>query len=255
MSIETSIAALIAQAGQLLNLPQDIANAAQTQIVAIGNEYQARIANLSRTVYVHPVTGEDTNSGDVGSPVKSIQRALAMTPRGGMCRVLLQDAIIITQPIFVTGRELQINSDGAVRHAVSFDRELVVAVTPNLRQLKAFRLDGNASVNFSGVRINIPALDGTWPGFGDTGQSALISWSSSSTVAMSFVTIMNCDLDIPNNAFGALFDASSIPLGFIITSVTFVGQTTNLNGKVIRGYTSTAGTTPPRNLYTNLATI
>jgi hypothetical protein len=254
-SIEEKIAELANDVSNTLSLPNQVVIAAQTQIALVGNEYQTRIATLVTDVFVAGTNGLDTNPGTLASPVKTIQRALAMTPRGGRCRVLLKENIIVAAPIFISGRDLNITSDSSVRHTISFTRELVTAVTPNLRQISGFRLDGICSVNFSGVGVILSELDGTWPGFSDTGFSALIGWSSSSTISLTQITMLNCDLNIPATPFGALLDGSSVPFMLLLSAITFVGAATSLNGKVIRGITAVGGTAASKNILTNLATV
>lgn len=253
MSLEASIAALTQQAGLLLDLPQTLATAATAKINEVGGVYNSRLAALETTVYINQTTGVDTAAGTAGAPVKTIQRALAMTPLGGRCYALLQGPYTVDAPIAINQRHLLVRSETSVRHVVSFTRRLVDTVTPNLRSLDGFSLTGNASLVISGLRLNVPALDGTWPTYTGSNET-MIQLRSSTDAGQRYYAIINCDLDIPASPFGALI-SDGVPQAAWISSNTLVGAATSLNGKVLRGYTNVAGVAPPAYFQTTLTAI
>lgn len=87
MSLETDVAALVTQTTKLIDYfgtkKSDIDKAVAAAIAAA--------PETSRSWYVDPVNGLDTNAGTQAAPLKTINRAIAMTPPSGVCTAYILD--------------------------------------------------------------------------------------------------------------------------------------------------------------------
>ena len=255
MSLEQSIAALTAQAGLLLDLPAQITATAQARIADITAAYNARIAGLTVEVYINALTGNDANAGTgAGVPLRTIERALALTPFGGRCVCRLQTDYTISADILVDYRTLTLFSDTAVQRNLNFTRLLDQTVAPNLRNVTGFRLNGTVLLQINGLTINVPAIDGAWASYGPGSKVALISSLQGQPGGNQAVNITNTALNIPTASFAIL---GYTPLSLYMAGITLPGATTSLNGRLIDGYASTSGvaTNTVPFLVTNLLTI
>lgn len=256
MSLESSIAALTQQAGLLMDLPAQVNAAAQVQIAAMGAAYQGHIAGLAVTAYVDQVNGLDTNSGAIDSPFRTIGKALSLTPRGGVCSVLLKGPYLMDQTIIVDGRRLHLQSANSVRHALSFARFSDMFGTATLyRGLHGFRLQLGASISFRDLTLVMPALDGTWGSQPLAGsRTGMVGVDGSGSFPVGDVLFGYCDITLPATPFSPLLGIGGSPLllnAFTLTS------TNPLNGKwfeIVTASGGTATTTLPW-LTTNLATV
>jgi hypothetical protein len=255
MSIEQSIADLVAIGGRNLQLPQDIAQTATNQIAAVGAAYQARVASLTTTFVVNQATGSDTGTGTAAAPFRSIDQALSLTPRGGRCYVsLAADYTLSAHNILVDGKDLIVRSDSSVKRALVFERYLEATLTPNLRGVRGFHL-GGGSLSLLGLTINIPVLDGSWGNYLPA-NSSVIGVSDSENWRPLTVTVYNCAVVIPAVPFCALFDGSVlVDLTWYANALT--GAVTSLNGRILSDQPNTAGVATPQvpSLRTNLTTI
>lgn len=256
-SLEQSIANLVAIGGQNLNLPQQVAAAAQNQINAVGAAYTSRLNSLLVAWYVNQATGLDTNPGTLAAPLKSIERALELSPRGAMVRIYLQsDYAISAAPIAIDGRRVRIGSADATRYAITPARSIDDTVTPNLRRLAGFDLQNGGGVIFYGVRINIPALEAPWSAYGEHFMNAFVSGGGAFAAGLHHVAFASCDISMPATIHAPLLQGTQL-WSFATTSVVLVGAATSLNGKILGGYTAAAGTATSGipGLVTSLATV
>jgi hypothetical protein len=87
MSLESDVANLVTQTNSLLSY-------FQTRKAGIDAAVAAAIAaspETSRSWYVDPVNGLDTNKGTQAEPFKTINRAIAVTPPSGVCTAYVMD--------------------------------------------------------------------------------------------------------------------------------------------------------------------
>lgn len=248
-----AIATLTQQAGLLLDLPDTLHVTAANRINALGAEMAARLASLQKTVHVNQATGSDDNDGAAETPVKTIQKAIDLTPLGGRCVCFLQGDYVIDAPVTVLQRHVMLSSQ-STRFNLSFTRRIDASTGTNFRVIDAFRLRGNAAISLHNLRINIPALDGAYTGLPDQPTTALFGCTFAPMQGCFGVCITSCDVNIPASPYCNLL-ASGQAFTFVTSSVTFVGARTDLNGCVVRSITAAGGTTPPRSLVTNLDQI
>lgn len=238
MSLEQSIADLTTEAGKLMDLPQSIATAATQQITAIGNAYQARLNGLQGTFYVDAVNGADNAPGSIDAPLKSIQRALTLIPRGGVCTVILKSDYTMTTAsrITIDGRRLILLSDSeAVRRNLFFER----GVNDNIRYLAGFIISNGGAITVRGLTLNMPPLDGGWPALtparsGMFMSPAVIGWETASIV------VSYCDVVIPATPFGYFLSALMNP-ALVWYSNTLTGATASILGRMSADQPNTAG--------------
>ncbi len=255
MSLEQSIADLVAIGGQNLALPQAIADTATQKLAAMAATYQGHLASFNTTFYVNAVTGSDNNAGTVAAPFATIQKAVALTPRGGRCLVILASNITLTADVYLDGIYLTVKSSGGTKYAISFDRYIIDTTTPNYRAVRGFRLFGGSGLQLSGVTINYPVLDGAYTNY-TAANSTLIGSIGSDNWFMINVTISNCDVNIPAAPFCALI-LSADQLRLCWYSNTLTGAITSINGRILADQTNTAGvaTNTLSYILTNLTTI
>lgn len=253
MSLENSIAALTTQAGLLLDLPQSIANTATTQITRVGNDYAARVATLAVTRYVDPVLGSDTaNNGVVGSPYKTIQRALEDCVPGGAIDILLMGDITISgSDVYIRNKIVRIVSDSSTRRVITFERYLVQTVTPNQRGSRNFNFYQSALLILENIRLNAPVLDGSWGNYTNASGYGSMFWAPSGRGGRFTVCFANVELEISATPFGTVF-ATGV---WTIFANGLTASNQALPGRLIANYTNTAGTVPGADLHTNLATV
>lgn len=255
MSLEQSIAALTTQAGLLLDLPAQITTTAQAQIAAITAAYNARIAGLTIEVWINPLTGNDANTGTgAGVPLRTIERALALTPFGGRAVCRLQGDYTLTADIIVDYRTLTLFSDNNVQRNLNFTRLLDQTVAPNLRNVAGFRMNGISLIQINGLTINVPAVDAPWSGYGAGSKVALISSLQGQPGGNQAVNFTNTAINLPATSFPIL---GYTPLLLYMAGITLPGATTSLNGRLIDGYSSSSGVSAASVpfLVTNLTTI
>lgn len=86
MSLETDVANLVTKTESLISY----FNGKKSGIDKAVADAISAVPNTSRTWYVDQVNGSDSNSGNVvGSPFKTIDKAMFSTPSAGMCTVML----------------------------------------------------------------------------------------------------------------------------------------------------------------------
>lgn len=253
MSIESQIAAFTAQAGLLLDLPQQIQTTAATKINEITAAYTGRLNSLYINVFVHETLGLDTNPGTDALPFKTIAKAISVVPIGAIGFINLKSDYTQAERVTVSGKYITIRSADATRKAINFNRLLTLFGATQYRTIAGFNVEGNAGINFSNVRINVPALDGTWPSYPPLADS-LITILNTATAGSLFVGFGYIDFDIPATQFGQLV-LGAWPVNIFVGPTTFVGASTSLQGKIVMGYTNTAGTAPPPWVTVNMSTI
>jgi len=224
MSLEQSISDLTTQAGLLLDLPQEIADAAEAQILRVGNEYTSRIADYRKTVYVNQATGDDTNDGTAANPVKSLSQALDLTPPGGICWALLQSAYVVNEDVFVDDRVLYVSSESTTRHSFSFERYLDDSGNTTYRALRRLRLAYRSAVYFNKLTIMISGDEAPYTAYPAGFQSCPVAPQSHAYASAPIISFTNCDINIPASPFGSLIGHGGIPLILKMSSITWLDQ-------------------------------
>lgn len=256
MSLESSIAALTQQAGLLMDLPAQVNTAAQVQIAAMGAAYQGRLANLAVAFYVNQASGLDTNPGTLVAPFKSVEKALELTPRGGICTVYLTGPYLMDRTIVVDGRHLELQSASSIKHALSFERYVEAFGGATLyRGMRNFFIQRLGSIAIRDLTIVVPQIDGNWGSYPLHGLiSGIVGVSGSGAMPIGQVVLGYVDITIGAAPFSHLIGSVGNP---IMVNAFAVVSGASLNGRWFEGITApggTASTTLPW-LVTNLATV
>lgn len=151
MSLETEIAGLTSKATALLeyftNAKSSIASAVAAAIAAA--------PSISRTFYVSQSAGDDTALGTVDAPMKTISRALASTPKGGTCEILLVKDYVLDSTIVVNNRRVVLRSEsGLVTGSKLILNEYIAA--DGVRQMGSFQAKGDASFEITDLTLSLP---------------------------------------------------------------------------------------------------
>lgn len=259
MSLETSIANLVAIGGQNLTLPQQIANAAQDKLAEMAAAYQGHLSSLLVAVSVDQVNGLDTNAGTAAAPLKTLQKALSLTPRGGMCVVTLLGDYTLTADVAIDGKKLCIYSGGGAKKNIYFDRFANNAVAPAQRNCRKFTFRQGGALLLFGCTVNVPVLDATYNGLTAASELALCGgigdYGADGLDAITLQMYL-CDYKIPATPYCCMLPAS-MPIDLVIIANTLNGAITSLNGQVMSGITAAGGTAASgvSLLRTNLSTI
>ena len=250
-TITEQLASLSAEIVGVKNKADAVAAAATTKIAELGTTYQTLIATLSTTVYVNQTTGLDTNAGTALAPIKTLQRAVAMTPRGGKCRTLLQTNYLLDADLSLDQRALFIESDSGVKRRLTFDQASEIISAVETRYRRQFILSGFATLHFYGLTVVEPTANN--PALATDYRRNMIRNSFWGYHSLNAIGISGCDIEIPAaNPFGWFMNAAS-PMSLMVSANTIT--TATVAGRWFEGITAgTASTTLPW-LITNLATL
>lgn len=254
MALEDAIAALTQQAGLLLDLPQQITNTANGKINQLGNTYNNFLNSFEVSFYVDLGSGLDTNAGTQESPLRTIGKALSLTPPGGLCNVFLKSDYHHTADttyMVDRGRRLSISGDGPIKN-LTFATYTAMYSNVEHRVVNGIRTrGGNIAVHFYNINLVMPERAGA-AGLPERAESALIQPVNFAYPANTVHVQFNaCTLQVHTNRNGPLIaDFGFINLmnnGLTVTG-TIAG---NWLGSVAAG---TASNTLPR-LRTNLTSL
>jgi hypothetical protein len=256
MSFEASVSALLLRTDLLLAQPQQVYDQATAAVARLEAAALARLSGVSSFV-VDQAAGLDdpARSGSAAQPLKTIEAALARTPVGSTCFVLLAGPYLVSTIVAVTDKTLCLASSSSVRHALTFTRATFVS-GGTYRNLSGFRLAHKAQIGIANLTIVMPPADGVFPGAIEYQESAVIRVSGSPQDAFTAVVLLLCDLSLPATPFGRLVSHSGSPLALTVNSCTLTDQP--LIGRLMNAQTNTTtgvATSTYRWLLTNLATI
>lgn len=125
-----------------------------TQAATLANQWTARQNSLVVFLHLNAATGNDANDGSAGAPLRTFDRALALVPRGGLGRLILQTDIAVNSFVLVESRRLEIYTRvGDPRRSLSFP--LVAQANPAGSTNGVFFLR-QASVELNNINLVLP---------------------------------------------------------------------------------------------------
>lgn len=245
MSLESQIADLVTAANGLITT-------FNTKKAGIESAVSAAIAAIPqgrKTFYVHQLDGLDTNDGALATPLKTIDKALAMTPYGGICIIfLLADYALASQVLGFEGRFLEIRSyDPANQRAL---RPAYYSASGGQTILSGFSSIAGAVIALREVQLVLPTQIGfTAPSGINNCFVRTINAGSSPLLAMkmSFTSVTE------------VAGATAFLIGADGSAITLEAQDTTFPsgfaGRYVRG--AAAGVNPATlsNVLTNLSTL
>lgn len=223
-------------------------------IANVGSVYSTRINSMAVNVYVNQALGVDTNPGTSEAPVRTLNRALAMTPPGGLCNCFMQANYNVDVDVVVNNRILTLNSDSGVKYNLTFER-YAANLSTVFRGARAFFVGPSGHLNIRGLTVVVPPLDGNWTTLTPF-NIGLVNWHDSNQWGAVRVCVTECNWQIPASPFCSLFANSGIYVLQFFGN-TLNGAITTMNGNVVSGVTNPAGTAASGLPYilTNLTTI
>jgi len=256
-TLEERIADLQDQAGQLLDLPQQIADTAQARINQIGTYWATRVQQMRTVTYVHQQSGDDDADGTESAPIRSVEEALRRTPPGGVCEVRLLGGYHFAGVVTVSQTYLVMTSASSVRHAITLERLTYQAFGTTKRKTGGPLLTRRAAVRYTGVTLIVPVLDGTWGSYEIRhSHSGFAQLGDSVDAGGALVSITECDIRIPQTPYCAVVGNDyRMPVELYVTGCVATDQP--LTGRLLSGATDPSGTAAASLpwLVTNLTTV
>jgi hypothetical protein len=253
MSLEQSISDLTTQAGLLLDLPASMAATANAKITSLTTRYDNILASQYVSVYVDAIAGNDANSGTNALPLKTIQAALDLTPRGGICFVFLKTDYHVDSDILISNKVLSIRNAGGPMPSLTFAKFTYQVGALTYRSIRHFEFLGASHLFLLDIKVYFPdtSLMTAY-----TPDNMTIMRCQLGNAAVSLV-ISTCELHIPNNIMCRFFGGANTLIDLLFFNVTYPGAITNPNGYLSDAQTNTAGvaTAGLSWIRTNLATI
>ncbi len=182
MIINNAVAATLTAAIPMLKTDiiaaLDVPAAASAAVAAarddLVDEIADQIGDLGRLFWIDAANGSDAASGTAVAPLKSLERALALTPHGGWCEARLLGPYTIARTpggpldFAVTGRKhLHITSANATRYLLTWANYAAPAASvplafSDMLLLRSFTATADTSVRITGLSVVVPnggALD------------------------------------------------------------------------------------------------
>jgi hypothetical protein len=237
MSLEDTIALAAQEVGKAREEVLKVAGLSTQQIAAVTQAYLTIIAQMKTNFFVDFAGGNDASPGTEASPLKTITRALALTPFGGSCTCTLKSDYTVSSLIFVDGRQLTVKS-ALQKYNLFFERLSTLGTNPLYRYPVCFYLDGDSSVAINNCIINVPEL-GNFAAY--TPASSPSSLFSVNPDRRGDWVIRQCDVKIPAQPFCSLFQGSTELLGISWQSNVLNGAQTSLLGNLLSSQTNPAG--------------
>lgn len=253
MSLEDTIALAANEVGQARDEILDFVNVAQTQISRVADQYVANLASQNISLYVDPIAGDDAASGEANAPLKSLQQAVDLVPRGGRGTILLFNQLSISgASVDIDNKNISLASATGARLAVT--GEGYVEAGTGFRKCHGFSLDFGGRLALSGLSINLPVAAGAVASAAYHGQSGFIHSKGTIADAGSTVVVAFCDMNFPASPVGKLTDFTLAPQVLHMEANTVTGT---MFGNLVSGASSSDGTpaSAVAGLSTNLATV
>lgn len=244
MSLENSIATLTEQVSLVLDSASRVEAAATAQINKVGAAYSSRLAAMSTTFYVDQLLGNDANEGTQASPLKTINRAVALTPPGGgICTTNLLSDYHVDADINLSGRKLIVGRVGVTRKLTFAKYTLDPGTNVTYRAVRGFVSDGRfCHVALSGLNVELPEAVANEIGLPESTYPAIFKEQWALAPGAGIFEFYNCSVSVPLERYGPLCGFSGAT--FISLVTTFGGARGHIRGRVFSGVTDEAGVDP-----------
>ncbi|AFK72396.1 hypothetical protein [Pseudomonas putida] len=246
MSLETEIAALSSKATALF----DYFSTAKAAIAKAIADAVAAAPAISRTFYVNTLIGDDSALGNVDTPFKTIDRAVAATPSGGVADIILAEDYTLASPISVGSRRIMIRGETESSNT----RKLILNEFLNAKgtkQFGSFQFNRASSVDFGDLTISLPDTAGGLPATQDVYYALMFAGG---TKMPGFMPIKFYNVAF---ALRGTFTGKIVGPGFPSLSLTAVNCTipAALEGYLISGVTAGKDPNTIPHLITNITKL
>ncbi|QEQ86097.1 hypothetical protein EGJ22_10460 [Pseudomonas sp. p99-361] len=151
MSLETEIAALTSKATALLDYFTTFRTAAAK---AIADAVSAAPA-ISRTFYINPLTGDDNALGNADTPFKTLARAIAATPSGGVGDFILQGDYTHGEAASVGSRRIIVRGDNVDANTRKLTLNEYLGAN-GMKRFGGFQVNMGGSLDFADMTVSLP---------------------------------------------------------------------------------------------------
>ncbi|AOA05691.1 hypothetical protein [Pseudomonas sp. TMW 2.1634] len=243
MSLESQIADLVSAANGLIT----VFSAKKSSIDAAVAAAIAAVPANKKIFYVHQLNGLDTNDGSITAPLKTIDKALANTPYGGICAILLQaDYLMSANVANLEGRFLELRSDDPANRR--FLRPIYYDVS-GVTQLTAFPASGGNALHFRDLKIELPSATGLTV---TVINNCLLRAGSTTSSALFPVKMTDTTVTDVAGATACIVSAGASAIVLECIGVTFPAS---FGGRYISGVASGAAPNTLANVMSNLSAL
>lgn len=151
MSLETEIAGLSSKVTSLIDY---VTSFKTSSAKAIADAVAAAPA-ISRTFYVNQLIGDDNALGNSDSPLKTIARAIAATPNGGLADIILVEDYTLAESLVVGGRRVMVRGETENSNT----RKLILnefLVSNGMKRFGGFQANRTGSVDLADMTVSLP---------------------------------------------------------------------------------------------------
>ncbi|ULL06028.1 hypothetical protein JNO42_03175 [Pseudomonas putida] len=202
-----------------------------------------------KVLYINQLTGSDTADGSYATPLKTLEKAIAMTPTGGLLSARLLADYAYSAHVTVEGISLEIRSDTigtkrALKPAYFSDTDGVISLAS-----LAVMLGGQISMR--DVSLQLPTVNGiATPPVG--GFNTAIKSNTTGTSPFLAIKMINCEIVDAPGATASLCSPAGMPLLLAVTGVSFPAS---FGGRYVAGVTSGVSANTLPHVVTNVATL
>ncbi len=246
MSLETAIAGLTNKATELL----DYFTSAKTTIAKAVADAVAAAPEISRTFYVSQSNGDDNALGKMDSPLKTIDRAIAATPAGGVTDIILLDDYTLASNVSVGSRRIIIRGETESTNT----RKLILnefLVSNGLKRFGGFQVNRAASLDLADMTIMLPDSAGGLP-VGMDSYYALIFAGGSRLPGFMQIKFYNVAFTLRGTFTGKIVGSGFPSLAVTASACTIP---TALEGSLIAGVAAGKDPNTIPNLLTNITKL
>lgn len=248
MSLETDVANLVTKTTALL----DYFGSKKAGIEAAVSAAIAAIPTGNRTWFVNQLTGLDTNDGNTAAkPFKTIDKALASTPVGGICIAQLQADYVMSDSITVQGRVLFLQSD--VTDTVQRKLTSGYALSPSglSSLLHGIFGWGGATILLRDIELVLPSAIGLNPTPSRSNNSFFRTLDLGGSPILP-IKMSNCKVTDTAGATACMATISYTAVMFEVYQTTFPSE---MAGRYFAGVAAGASPNTVSNVMTNLSTL
>ncbi|MGA4453355.1 hypothetical protein [Pseudomonas fortuita] len=246
MSLETEIAGLSSKVTALI----DYFTTAKTAIAKAVADAVAAGPEISRTFYVNQLIGDDNGTGKSDSPLKTIDRAIAATPAGGMVDIILAENYTLASTVTVGSRRVMIRGEieGSTTRKLILNEFLAYN---GLKRFGGFQVTRGCSMDFGDMTLSLPDSAGGMS-VGMDSYYSLIFAGGSRLPGFMQVKLYSIAFELRGTFTGKIVGAGFPSLALTVSASTIPAA---LEGSLIAGVSAGKDPNTIPNLLTNITKL